>query len=145
MPDSRKDSREVVDTSVSHYRVEKLSDGSVKVSSGGRVSIAATYYKALLHQAERGQSHLEKLPDHLREDKHDSIYHDTSHPTMFDEDGLPLVFGVNSLGNKVPLWICDTLEDAESVKEAFEPGGSIQTQQEFKSFGIELVPFGTSQ
>ena len=71
---------QTVDESVSHYKVKKLADGRVKVSSGGSVSIAETYYKALQNFAEWQQRHLEESPDHLREDQLGSIYHDTANP-----------------------------------------------------------------
>ena len=75
---------QTVDESVSHYKVEKLADGRVKVSSGGSVSIAETYYKALQNFAEWQQEHLEERPDHLREDQLNSIYHDTVNPETED-------------------------------------------------------------
>lgn len=81
MKEAKKPDRErVVDESVSHYRVEKLADGRVKVSSGGAVSIAETYYEALQSFAEWQQEHLEERPEHLREDQLKSIYHDTVNP-----------------------------------------------------------------
>lgn len=75
---------EVVDESVSHYKAEKLADGRVRVSSGGHVCVAPTYYEALQNYAEWGQRRIEDAPDHLREDKRESIHHDTTNPEIAD-------------------------------------------------------------
>lgn len=78
------DGEKTVDESVSHYKAEKLADGRVKLSSGGHVSIAQTYYKALENFAKRQQEHIEDSPDHLRERHRESIYHDTVNPEIED-------------------------------------------------------------
>lgn len=61
--------REVVDETVNAYEVEKLSDGSVRLKSGGRVVVRPTYFEALQRYAQWMQEHIEDLPEHLREDR----------------------------------------------------------------------------
>lgn len=75
---------ETVNESVAHYQVEKLADGRVKVSSGGHVTIAATYYEALENFAKREQERIEESPDHLRERHLESISHDCTNPELED-------------------------------------------------------------
>lgn len=70
----------MTDKSVSHYLVEEMNDGRVKVSAGGTVSIARTYYQALENLAKSQQEHIDDLPDHLREEQKNSIYHDIVNP-----------------------------------------------------------------
>lgn len=74
--------RDVVEESVSHYRVQKLSDGTIRVKSGGHVVEGETYYKALARLAEWQQEELETKPDHLRENQWKSVYHDTVNPEL---------------------------------------------------------------
>lgn len=78
------DSRTVVEESVSHYQVERLSDGTVRLQSGGSVVHAPTYYEALERYAQWRQEHIGDLPEHLRADKRNSIYHDCVNPELED-------------------------------------------------------------
>jgi len=84
MPEARTNDREVVAESVSHYRVQRLSDGTIRVRSGGHVTHGETYYKALARYAERQQRALEDLPEHLRNDKWKGVFHDTVNPEIAD-------------------------------------------------------------
>jgi len=81
---ARTDDREVVAESVSHYRVQRLSDGTIRVRSGGHVTHGETYYEALARYAEWQQSDLEDLPEHLREDKWKCVSYDTVNPETED-------------------------------------------------------------
>lgn len=80
----RPDGEKIVDESVAHYQVEKLADGRVKVSSGGKVSIGQTYYDALESFAQWQQEEIEDSPEHLRERHLESIYHDCVNPEVAD-------------------------------------------------------------
>ena len=66
--------RSVEAETVNAYRVQKLSDGSVRIKSGGRVVVDDTYYGALERYAVGEKTDVENLPDHLRKDRESSIY-----------------------------------------------------------------------
>lgn len=67
-------SEEVVNETINAYRVQKMADGSVRIKSGGHVSQAPTYFRALENYATWQQQEVEDSPDHLREDRESSIY-----------------------------------------------------------------------
>lgn len=81
---ARPGGEEVVDESVSHYRVQKLKNGKVRVKAGGHVVTAETYWKALARLAESEQERLEDKPDHLKDDQWDSIYWNVTDPRLED-------------------------------------------------------------
>lgn len=81
---ARPEGEEVVDESVSHYRVQKLKNGKVRVKAGGHVVTAETYWKALARLAESEQERLEDKPDHLKDDQWDSIYWNVTDPRLED-------------------------------------------------------------
>lgn len=66
--------REVVEETINAYRVQKLDDGNVRIKSGGHVVTASTYFEALSQYAERERFEVETGPEHLRDDKRESIY-----------------------------------------------------------------------
>jgi len=85
MPDTaRPEGEEVVDESVSHYLVQKLKNGKVRVRAGGHVVTAETYWKALERLASSEQERLEEKPDHLKDDQWDSIYWNVTDPRLED-------------------------------------------------------------
>lgn len=81
---ARAECEEVVDESVSHYLVQKLKNGKVRVKAGGHVVTAETYWKALKRLAETEQEKLEDKPDHLKDDQWDSIYWNVEDPRLED-------------------------------------------------------------
>jgi len=82
-----KETRDVESETINAYRVQKLSDGSVRIKAGGYVVTGPTYFEALERYAQYNQEQLERLPDHLREDHRESIY-----------DGAIPLRGFNSSG-----------------------------------------------
>jgi len=129
---------EVVDESVSHYRVQKLASGSVRVRSGGHVVTAATYYEALARFAESEAEQIEEAPEHLKDDKRESISHNCGHP----EFEVPVVVGETAAGDTDLLRVCDLPETAERVADAYRPGGTIQTETEYEAIRVETVIHG---
>lgn len=67
------DGREVVEETINAYRVQRLSDGSVRIKSPGRVVTSSTYFEALERYAQGEQRHIDGLPPHLRSDHRESI------------------------------------------------------------------------
>lgn len=140
MAEQRRDERHVVEESINHYNAEKLSDGTVRVRSGGHVVEAETYYKALELFAASEQEHLEDLPEHLREDQWSSPYHDTAH--MYEY--LPVVFGITEDGSKELLRVCDLEETAERVADAYREGGTIDHSHRYVYIGIDHARHGNA-
>jgi hypothetical protein len=128
----------VTDESVSHYRVQKLADGSVRVRAGGHVVGAPTYYEALARFAESEAERIEDAADHLKDDKRESISHDCGHP----EHEVPVVVGERADGETDLLRVCDLPETAERVADAYRPGGTIITETEYVEIRIETVHHG---
>lgn len=70
----RPEGEEVVEETVNAYRVQKLKNGSIRVVSGGSVSVGETYFDALRSYAEWQREELEEVPEHLKPEKIKSIY-----------------------------------------------------------------------
>ena len=73
MADITETQREVVSKTINAYDVEKFADGTVKLRSGGRVVIGDNYYEVLARYVDGEVGRLEKLPEHLRDDRKSSI------------------------------------------------------------------------
>jgi hypothetical protein len=140
-PQQRREPRNVVERSVSHYLVEKLSDGTIRLKSGGHVVESDNYYKALERFAAGQFEHLEELPEHLYEDQYGSPYNDVAHP----ERRVPVVVGTTVEGDERILRVCDLESDAESVADAYRPDGTINTVAEYDSIDIVYVRHGSAR
>jgi alkanesulfonate monooxygenase SsuD/methylene tetrahydromethanopterin reductase-like flavin-dependent oxidoreductase (luciferase family) len=140
MPDQRRREREVVEEAINHYNAEKLSDGRVRIRSGGHVVVDETYYKALERFARTEQESLEELPEHLSDDQWNSPYHDAAHTYTY----LPVVFGITEDGNKELLRVCDLEEHAERVAEAYRDGGTIDHDGRYVYIGIDHARHGNA-
>lgn len=66
--------RSVVDETINAYRVQKLSDGTVRLQAGGHVVHGDTYFDALEQYAQSEAANIETLPEHLRHDHRDRIH-----------------------------------------------------------------------
>lgn len=80
--------REVVEETINAYRVQKLSDGSIRIRSGGHVVTDTTYYEALKRYAESEYESMMESPEHLRQNKVDSIYDGVIPLHSFDSSGF---------------------------------------------------------
>jgi len=88
MIEAKQDSEEVEQETINAYRVQKLSNGNVRIKSGGYVVTAPTYFEALEKYAQYNQEQIEEhLPAHLRERERKSIY-----------DGYIPLYGFDSTG-----------------------------------------------
>lgn len=133
------DSADVVEESISHYRVQRLDNGQIRVRKGGHVVHATTYYEALQQFAETEAERIEESPEHLRHDKRMSVSHDCGHP----EDYVPVVIGVRADGSGADvLRVCDLEETAERVADAYRPGGTILTETEYDEIRVDRVDHG---
>jgi len=86
--ESHSSDREVVDRTVNAYVVEKLSDGAVRLRSGGYVAINQSYFACLQAYAEHQQEHVSDLPEHLHRDRYGSIYDGYIPLRSFNSDGF---------------------------------------------------------
>ena len=85
---SSKNTREVVDETINAYVVQKLDDGSVRLRSGGFVTIKDSYFECLQSYAQHQQEHVADLPEHLRRDRYGSIYDGYVPLLSFDSSGF---------------------------------------------------------
>lgn len=88
MKKRRSGTREVVDETINAYVVQKLADGSVRLKSGGFVSIKQSYFEALESYAQHQREHVADLPEHLRRDQYGSIYDGYVPLQSFDSTGF---------------------------------------------------------
>ncbi len=69
-----KTQREVEEETINAYRVQRLSDGSIRIKSGGHVVTDSTYFEALQRYAETEYEKMMDSPEHLLEDKLGNIH-----------------------------------------------------------------------
>lgn len=106
--------REVVEETINAYRVQKLSDGSVRIRSGGHVVGGSTYYDALQRYAQSEQEQLEDLPRHLYVDHKERISDGVIPLYSFDSTGFTPREILNEVTGQPMEIVLELLDDERS-------------------------------
>lgn len=84
----RPEGEKVVEETINAYRVQKLKNGKVRLKSGGAAVTAETYFEALERYAEREVCLIGEAPEHLRDEKRESIHDGFIPLKSFDSSGF---------------------------------------------------------